>query len=298
MTQADLSPHELELAEAARAYAAGSIAVPNAREEIDPRTLIGRAIQNGWVSINLILDLTRICNSRCTTCAIWQDPNPPTLSLPDAELVFHRIAKISQVYVTGGEPYLVPHLVEIAAALHRSHPSAVWSGDTNALAPDIFNTIRRIRDLGLEMRVGVSLEGDESTHDRIRGVPGNYRKAVELIRQLQSEKIFVATSSLTAAGIRESERLGVLSSRGIFRTGPRYRTDGSCQTVHLPDCPGLKRWMVVTPTGDLYPCEEYSPALRIGNIRDDWDSLAFGRVAGHIDNGLCSRCSMHCYIGK
>jgi MoaA/NifB/PqqE/SkfB family radical SAM enzyme len=248
--------------------------------------------------MNLILDLTRICNSRCTTCGIWQDPDPPTLSLSDAELVFHRIAKISQVYVTGGEPYLVPHLVDIAAALHRLHPSAVWSGDTNALAPNTFNIIRRIRDLGLEMRVGVSLEGDESTHDGIRGVPGNYRKAVELIHQLQSEKISVATSSLTAAGIQESERLGVPSSRGIFRTGPRFETDGSCRTVHLRDCPGLKRWMVVTPTSDLYPCEEYAPVLRVGNIRDDWDSLAFSRVANHIDNGRCGACTVHCYVGK
>jgi MoaA/NifB/PqqE/SkfB family radical SAM enzyme len=298
MTQADMNLHELELVAAVQAYATGSIGVPGRSQGTDPRNFIGRALQSGWVSMNLILDLTRICNSHCTTCGIWQDPDPPTLSLSDAELVFDRIARISQVYITGGEPYLVPHLVDIAAALHRRHPSAVWSGDTNALAPDTFGIIRRIRDLGLEIRVGISLEGNESTHDRIRGVPGNHRKAIELIRQLQSEKIPVATSSLTDAGIRESERLGIPSSRGIFRTGPRFETDGSCETVRLRNCPGLKRWMVVTPTGDLYPCEEYSPVLRIGNIRDDWDSLAFSRVANHIDNGRCGACAMHCYVGK
>jgi MoaA/NifB/PqqE/SkfB family radical SAM enzyme len=298
MTLTDTRHPEAELTSAAQAYAAGSVVAPDVGDGIDPRFLIGVALERGWVGINLILDLTRVCNSRCATCGIWRDPSPDTLSLPDAELVFNRIARINQVYVTGGEPYLVPHLLEIATALSRRHPSAVWSGDTNALAPDTFDTVKRIRELGLVVRVGVSLEGDESTHDRLRGVPGNYRKAVELIRQLQADKIFVATSSLTAAGVDESRRLGLPSSRGIFRTGPRFETDGPCRTVHMRNCPGLKRWMVVTPTGDIYPCEEYAPVLRVGNIRDDWDSLAFSRVAKYIDSGRCGACGMHCYVGK
>lgn len=289
---------ELELAAIAHAYASGSTEILESNPDIDPRTLIGSALKRGWVSINLILDLTRVCNSRCITCGIWRDANPPTLSLQDADLVFQRILKINQVYVTGGEPYLVPHLVDIAAALHHRHPQAVWSGDTNALDPNTYDVIQKIRDMGIAIRVGVSLEGNEQIHDRIRGVPGNYHKAVELIYRLQKEGIPVAISSLTLAGIREAERLGVPASRGIYRTGNRFHSRSKCPTVQMRNCPGLKRWMVVTPTGDIYPCEVYSAPLKVGNIRDSWDSLEFARVASYIDGNLCSSCTMHCYIGK
>ena len=42
-----------------------------------------------------------------------------------------------------------------------------------------------IKDKGYDVLITISLDGDEKTHDELRGIPGNYNKCIELYSKLR-----------------------------------------------------------------------------------------------------------------
>ncbi len=140
----------------------------------------------------LILFVTSRCNAFCRTCFYWSELNRP------GDLTFEQIAKVSRtmpritdLWISGGEPSLRSDLPEIIDQF------VVWNGvrrvilPTNALASDrIVDTVNQA--LGnhpdLHLYLNVAIDGVGSTHDSIRGVPGNWEKALDCIRALDESK--------------------------------------------------------------------------------------------------------------
>ena len=141
---------------------------------------------------DLILDYTRLCNSRCTYCGIWREKDRPELAIEVIGRLFQAQAlqQLTSCYVTGGEPYISDKIVEIARLLHRFLPHARLSGATNGIQPaKILSRVLAIRELGCPVTVDVSLNGNEATHDRTRGQPGFWRNALGLVQQLKAQGI-------------------------------------------------------------------------------------------------------------
>ena len=144
----------------------------------------------------LVLQVTNLCNSRCTTCHIWKlyrhDPAGLQKELSADEWI--QVASdairsgVRQIEVTGGEPFLKEGVPELLKVLVSRLDSV--SIVTNALCPEAVardvETILRFARPGGQFTVSVSLDGLGASHDKIRGVIGSFDKAVDLLKRLNA----------------------------------------------------------------------------------------------------------------
>lgn len=168
--------------------------------------------------------ITERCNQRCAHC--YQD------SLPAPELPFDRMLAVlpqftalldslpgpsgsprprGQVTVTGGEPTLHSHFMELLEVLAASKSRFSFAVLANGTGIDRA-AARRLARLRPQY-VQISVDGVEATHDAIRG-PGSFREATAALRHLAAAG--VATSlSFTA------HRLNFREFPAVARLGRR-----------------------------------------------------------------------------
>ncbi len=143
--------------------------------------------------VNLIFFVTSRCNLLCKHCFYWDELNKKS-----GELTFEEIERISlslpnllSVSLTGGEPYLRPDLPDIAAAFERNSRVRNIQIPSNGLLVD--KTLARAEQLLKKVKTarvstGVSLDGPEDIHNRIRDNPRSFAKALETLAGLRALK--------------------------------------------------------------------------------------------------------------
>lgn len=245
---------------------------------------------------HLVLDYTRLCNSRCTYCGIWKLRNQPELGLDAIERTFASLASfgLSTCYVTGGEPYISDKVVDIARLMHQYLPKSRMSGATNGIQPkQIIGRIRKILDIGVPVEVHVSINGSQTTHDATRGGAGFWKKAVFLLETLKSCGVPVTAAmslmprtiadlpymqkfcddrgvGLIYSWVRQYTRYGEVDDN--YSTWPDEVKPMLRRIEYVPDefdCVGLSKRLVITPDGKLYPCEVYHPEILLGNVNEE-----------------------------
>jgi MoaA/NifB/PqqE/SkfB family radical SAM enzyme len=133
--------------------------------------------RTGWVTAGL--EITKFCNLHCPHC--YGDYAPSGEDIPEGVVVgmAQRLSKLVGVlFVIGGEPMQVPHIVERVTRLMRMSVLV-----TNGTRPYQFFTRTIIYQ---------SIDGTEKTHDDIRRnhlglVVGSHRRAVKHILDAQVE---------------------------------------------------------------------------------------------------------------
>lgn len=139
---------------------------------------------------NITLGLTYKCNSRCQTCNIWKKEKGKELSLEEYEKIFKGIGcSPAEVILTGGEPFLREEIVQICRLISQYlRPKAIIIPTNGILAGLIVEKVKEIVSCLPKTKIilNLSLDGTESLHDQIRGVPGNFEKAVEAFRGLNA----------------------------------------------------------------------------------------------------------------
>jgi len=138
--------------------------------------------------MSLTVSVTYNCNSRCKTCRIYEKQSEH-INLAQYEKTFRSLGR-APVWVTisGGEPFLREDLPEICAALYKYCRPAVINIPTNGLLhKKIPPAVRAITASSPESKVivNLSLDGVGPEHDAIRGVPGNYDKAIKAYYRLK-----------------------------------------------------------------------------------------------------------------
>lgn len=130
-----------------------------------------------------ILAVTYRCNCRCAMCNIWMEE--PKEEISPAE--YSKLPKsLRTVNISGGEPFIRPDLEEVIKVIHSRLPKARLVFSTNGLMTDrIVSSVDKFRLYHARIGVGVSIDGLEDTHDRIRGIKGAYRKAISTIDGLK-----------------------------------------------------------------------------------------------------------------
>lgn len=134
--------------------------------------------------------LTERCNFRCKMCPIWKRPHKNELTQLEFEKIFS--SKVLRDLVTlsmdGGEPFLRSDIVDIIkAAADRIPNLADLRLVTNGYLSDrIFSSLNEIlSNTDLHISVKISVDGIESEHDKIRGVPGAFSRAILTLRRLK-----------------------------------------------------------------------------------------------------------------
>ncbi|MBU5678921.1 MAG: radical SAM protein [Candidatus Aenigmarchaeota archaeon] len=131
--------------------------------------------------------ITYKCNSRCKFCSIWKIRSKNELTLEEIEKIAKKARFVQWLRLTGGEPFLRRDYSEILKAFYENSSGlCLVSTPTNAIASELsYKTIKKVLDFfDGKYIVSISLDGDEATHDTLRGIRGNWRNAVNLYKRL------------------------------------------------------------------------------------------------------------------
>ena len=287
--------------------------------------------------LQLTLFVTQRCNARCTFC-FYRSPELEATPR-QLELSLHEIRKVSAsmgpllwLAFSGGEIFLRDDLAEIAKIFYDQNSPSIILLPTNGQLPETIREqteaiLRHCRKSTVVLKL--SLDGPEEVHDRMRGIPGAFEKALatyELVAELLDDhenfELGINTVFCAANQHRMGEFIGIVRGlekisthtvslvRGRVPDGTmkeidhdlyeqtiemlegnlkdhgagRYRFPGARikaaqdilqrRLIHdtavarkrLTPCYAGKLTLVVTETGDLYPCESFESNM--GNLRD------------------------------
>lgn len=145
----------------------------------------------GWprlLPMNLTLSVSYRCNSHCKTCNI-HERKADELSLDEWKKIFKGLGHgVFWVTMSGGEPFLRNDLPEIVYSVYDECRPAIINIPTNGVL------VERIPEMVVEIAeycrqaqvvINVSIDDIEEKHDSIRGVPGNYERALRTFTALK-----------------------------------------------------------------------------------------------------------------
>jgi MoaA/NifB/PqqE/SkfB family radical SAM enzyme len=131
--------------------------------------------------------ITYKCNSRCTTCNIWQRTPTDELSFDEIRTFFQRSNRFSWIHLSGGEIFLRNDLFDVTEVIMTECRNLLLLNfPTNGLLTDrIVSTVEKIVALKPpKFFITVSMDGDETLNDEIRGVKGAWKRQIETFKQL------------------------------------------------------------------------------------------------------------------
>ncbi len=124
---------------------------------------------------DVLVNVTNICDARCMMCNIWKNRDAGKSWLPPELL--RSVRPVSTVSFAGGEPFLHRNLVELVRIVHDRNPRAKIVFSSNGFRTDaIVEGVREILKFHPNTQVTISLDGIGEVHDRMRGVPGAWKK--------------------------------------------------------------------------------------------------------------------------
>src|SRR5215813_3912630 len=136
--------------------------------------------------LNLTLSPSPKCNSRCLTCNIWMK-RENELSLDEWERVLASLGRAPYWFtISGGEPLMYPHAVELVQSVYRNCRPGVINIPTNGILETIPDWVEKIASScpQSQLIINLSLDGVGAKHDYIRGVPRNFQKFEKRLKQL------------------------------------------------------------------------------------------------------------------
>lgn len=146
------------------------------------------------------------CNLSCDYCCVRSSPNAPRRVLGLARI--ERIASeartlgVSEIFVTGGEPFLLPDIADILIACAGTAPTTVLTNGMLFLGRRLLALQSLPRD-----RVTLQISLDSPTperHDRHRG-PGSWVRAWQGIQQARAEGFRVRVAATVSTDSEADE---------------------------------------------------------------------------------------------
>lgn len=136
----------------------------------------------------VIFFVTSRCNAFCETCFYHEELNQKgDLSLAEIEKVSQTMPKITDLWLSGGEPTLRKDLTSIIDLFVKNNGVTRLIIPTNALIKTrvyevVEHTLSHLQITDLYLNI--ALDGYGETHDKIRGVPKNWEKTLACIEHL------------------------------------------------------------------------------------------------------------------
>jgi len=132
------------------------------------------------------------CNAKCFMCGLRTMPNSKKdinseLTASDINRAFkdRALNSLDLIRFTGGEPFLKDDFTEIINAIWKNARPKLFYITTNGTYTErIKKFVEFFRGKDINLNIQVSLDATNKVHDRIRGVPGISKKAIETLRML------------------------------------------------------------------------------------------------------------------
>ncbi len=170
------------------------------------------------------------CNLECHMCPFWRREDDPLLTLDEEVRLMDALVRagVSFLGFEGGEPLLRPELPSILEEAHaRFHTSVVTNGWLLA------QRFREFRD-DVEY-LFVSLDGLRATHDRLRGIPRSFDRAVAGIRAVDGQVPLAISHTVTKDNLGEAGALVDLAEELGIRITVQVAYDYSTADAMSPD---------------------------------------------------------------
>jgi MoaA/NifB/PqqE/SkfB family radical SAM enzyme len=185
--------------------------------------LLRAAAHRPAAPFKLNLCLTYWCQYKCKTCNIWQRKPTDELTTDEIVALVRENSNINWVDLTGGEIFLRRDIDDVFDAILTGWSRlAILHFPTNGFQTErIVRSVERIAGRGPAHKiVTVSVDGDESLNDEIRGIKGGFHRQMETFKALRR-----IVGIETALGV-------TLSTHNL---GQFDRTFAACAR----ECPGL-----------------------------------------------------------
>lgn len=247
----------------------------------------------------LFWECTLNCNLFCKHCgsSAGRKIFPGDLNTEEIKKVFKEISEDFDpgkivIAVTGGEPLLRKDVFEVMAYVRRL--GFPWGMVTNGFLLDQ-GAAKKMKESGMQT-VSISIDGIGETHDRFRGMPGAYERAIKAVKILADANFLDClqiTTSCNKENFNELEKmyetflaLGIDSWR-VMNVDPIGRAEenrdillSGIQLKELLDFIESKRKK--TKIDIVYGCEGFLGADYEGEVRDIFFTCNTGINTGSI----------------
>src|ERR1700685_419768 len=146
------------------------------------------------VPVAVVWEITLTCNLKCQHCGSRAGrPRAHELTTAEALDVVDQLARLGarEIALIGGEAFLRKDWIEIVRRI-SSHGMrcGIQTGGRQLTAERIQQAV----DAGLN-QIGVSIDGLEALHDRMRGGKGSFRVAVEALNRAKAAGLEVTVNT-------------------------------------------------------------------------------------------------------
>ena len=239
--------------------------------------VVRSAIEQGQVGERLWMYSNYHCNLACVYCLTESAPGVDRRALaPDVMIEIATEAVelgFLALGVTGGEPFLVPEMSELAAELGRILPLVILTNGTLFAGA----RLERIRKLGgTDVRLQISLDRSEPVaNDEMRGFE-NFKKVVEAVPRLIDMGV----------GVRIATTLAFTDPDDLARLCELHRSLGVDDKDHVVRGVVRRGRALSEGLGEPVGIEQLSPELTITDDGAFWSPFGPTVVGGRLDTDL------------
>ena len=225
----------------------------------------------------LIVFINSICNLTCEHCFYWRNLNRrDDLTLPEFERLSRELGDFENLNLSGGEPFLRPEFAEIVSLFLTNNAVKEVYVPTNGYYTSRTeeHVLKVLRSPSLRLLAcELSLDGMPEYHNRFRGNPRSFEKALE-------------TYDALARVQRDDPRLRIHA----ISTATHENMDELRQLTEFlyARCPAMDHHNLAIIRGDRKNASLRGPLLEqyralYANVREMWAEREAGRYGGIVE---------------
>jgi radical SAM protein with 4Fe4S-binding SPASM domain len=153
-----------------------------------------RPEDDAWRPVIAVWEITLRCDLACRHCGSRAGvARPDELTTDECLDVVRQLAELGtrEVALIGGEAYLRDDWLDILRAIKERGMLPTMTTGGRGMTPE---RAHAAATAGL-FSASVSIDGDERTHDRLRGVAGSYRSALDAMTNLRDAGVHVTVNT-------------------------------------------------------------------------------------------------------